>query len=520
MSKNQLERASSHQCWATNRNVLLILVGIYFAVQLPFLTSIPQVDEDEIWYASVGYNLIHQGDMVDLFGYDQWINLHAAVMGLFFSLFGTSILVVRLVSLLWGVLGLLGLARILQRLETRNSLVLFVGILFIGNNIVYLIYRNGRPEGAVLAVLIWGIYFLVAALQQGTKRSFVLCGLCTALSFVCHPNTALYLFLFGVMTVAVSARKRSAWPVLCYAAGGLAVLVCMFAYIVLVKQKDLFTYFEPWLGRTSFGEKKTIGAGRSGYAQTDNFFANTWMSFHYYTSIYALGIKRAFVYVCEVGVLIAGLCFWRKNSIVGVLSLLGLVYFILAVTFLNQYSPRHFGEVFVMSLIGFGVILQRCPRKSAALKVLCLLACIYLLNGVAGVAYLVHRDRSNVSYCLVEQEVMGKVPPGSTVMSVMEFWLPLADTNFYCARTSMRPRVLGKWQECLERGDVDYIVLSDFKTIAGKDTSGRKKSTEGAQSYYDVLREYSQKNGDLLESHSVGNYRTIDIYRIRKPPPP
>ena len=487
-------------------SILIFLVCLYLLLQLPFLTKITKVWVDEPWYSSTSYNFtIGEGlqEKAAGSGAGEYLFVYTLLMGVFFKIFGTSLFAARLFSVIGGLLGMYGFIYILKEFKIKKIFILFTSLLYIFSNVNYIIFRTVRPEGWVVTFVIWGFYFLIKAIKYNKGLDYFFSGLLISGSFLCHPNTALYVFLFGVLSLALSIKKRKLTFFANYLLGCFVILAILFFYIIFFKRQNLISLFDSWLGRTS--------------VISTNIFVAAWNYLIYFVKIYTLGIKRSFIFIFEIGVLMLGLFYYKKDKYIFFLSLLGLSYFVLAIVFLKPFSTRHFGEILIFSFISFSLILQHFKVKRQ--KLFILIGAFYLLNNIAGNLYVIKRDYKKTPYSYIEKRIDEIVPDNTKVVTLLNFWFPLKNNDNYNSYTRWDRKNYKNLDELLKSGDLDYVVISDYLTKSGTATSGRKEDNSSYNRYkiyYQKVHNFANENGKLIDTVKTNNYGDIEIFKVKK----
>lgn len=496
--------------------VYALLICAYLLLHLPFLTRVPNVLVDEPWYGSVSHSLLRTGRMVTLIGQTNFASLYPVLLAGVFSLFGTSLLVGRLFSALAGLAGLLAIIATLRLLRVKNSIVLLCGLLYVVSNISYIVFRAVRPDSVVMPLVLWAVYFLVKAVDRGTLRDYLFCGILITASFLCHPNTALYMFLFGVVALWVSIRQRAPGAVVSYCVGSFALLGLLCLFIIFVKEQNLFTFFGRWLGRTTVGTEGAAGAA--------SIFYSTWGNLAKFVGKYILGVKRLFILIFEIGILVVGLFWCRRNKHAALISALGLGYFALAICFLTLFPPRYFGPVVAMSVIAYGLLLQGCETRKRAMKyVLILAGAIYFLNNLAGDLYVIRRDHGNTSYGYVARKIDEAVPDSARVVTIIHYWFALKDNECYFTYTQWKKMKYESLDDLLSSGDVDYVVISPYRATSGAAGVAKRPASGGSdyllkkhRRYFNTVHSFAAKNGRLVTRIITSNYGDIEVWQIVK----
>ena len=494
------------------RNIIFLMICfsvLYLSFQLLFLDKIPSVMVDEPWYANVGYNFSIGNGQVNTnpgSGVGTGVFLYTLLMGVFFKGVGTTLFTARLFSVVGGLLGLIGLVCILAELKVRQRVISFCCMLYIFSNVTYVIFRSVRPEGWILTFVIWGGFFLLTAVRSGKEVKFFLAGLFVSASFLCHPNGALYIFLFGIITLVHSWQCKKPRYLMYYLLGCSIVFACFCVNRVYVRKLELFSFVDKWLSRTSLGQDKVSPASVSIGQNFFVFFEN-----------YTLGIKRIYIFIFEIVILVVGLFHYKKRAIF-ITSLLGLCYFLLAIVFLKPFVTRHFGEIIIFSIVSYGLLLQLYENRRIAYIFFCIIGGIYFVNNIAGDAYLIGKNYNKTSYSLVERKIDEIVPDQTKVLTLMHFWFPLKNNDNYNSYTRWRKKDYSSLDELLDSGDLDYVVISNYLTKGVTPTSGRKTKNKTISKYtkhYDKAHSYASANGSLIETVKSQNYGNIEIWQLR-----
>lgn len=260
------------------------------------------------------------------------------------------------------------------------------------------------------------------------------------------------------------------------------------------------------MSRTSLGQDKVSPASVS-IAQ--NFFD--------FFKIYTLGIKRIYIFIFEIGILLAGLFHYKKRPLF-VTSLLGLCYFLLAITFLKPFATRHFGEILIFSIVSYGLLLQFYEKRKSIYVFFCVFGAVYLVNNFAGDLYLVAKNYNKMSYSIIAKKIDHIIPDQTNVLTLMHFWFPLKNNYNYNSYTRWRKKEYKSLEELLNSGDLEYVVISNYLTKGITPTSGRKTNKRTINKYgkyYDKVHNYASVNGSLLETIQSPNYGNIEIWKLR-----
>ena len=505
----QIRNKTTH---SNNIFVTFLLIVVYLSIQLPLLTQLTSVWCDEPWYANPAYNFSTNRGLVNTavgeLGYEGSC-IYTTGLSVVYRLFGCSLLTSRLFSVAAGLLGLIGFLLIIRKYSRRTDLVLFGGLLYIFSNIHFIIFRTVRPEGVMLSIVIWAVYFLLEAMHDDKKLSFLFSGLLVSSSFLCHPHGAIFILIFGVMLFVHSIREKS-WNGFLLFIIGCSIMGMVFVYYnSLVSSKNVFQTILSWAGgsRTSFGNTTNEQVS----------LVHTMMTFFNH---YTLGLKRLYIFIFEICALSAGLFYFRRDRVIFQLSLIGVVYLVLAFLFLRPFAARHFADVTTFSFLAFVLILADL-QKRGYLKIkyfVLVLGVLYLLNNMAGDAYVMYRDSKQTPYSKIEKQIDELVPDNTNVVTLLNFWFPLKNNNVFNTYTRWNNTKYKDLDVLLDSDDVDYVVISDYLTKGRTATSGRSTSDSKIKSkedYYNKVHYYAKQNGKIVYMIPTNGYGNIEIWETK-----
>ena len=486
-----------------------ILIGIFLLLQIPLIDTLPGIMVDEPWYANTAWNFSVGNGFTNTVPGSQGgddLFLFTFLLGIFFKLFGTSLFTARMVSIIGGLVGLIGFFQILKILKIKSKFVIFIsGLLFIFSNVSYIIFRSVRPESWVVALGVWALYFLIKGHILNKEINYFFTGLLSSAAFLCHPHGAISIFLFGVIVLLYCYNKKIIRALSYYILGIAPIAIILFFYIFTVRQETLIEFFGSWTHRIA--------------TEQDNFIHSQMSNLSTFFRTYTLGLKRIFILLFELGVLLYGLFFLKKNKYVLMISTIGLSYFVIAMIFLHPFSTRHFGEVLIFSFVVFALLLDYYKANQKFYKYVIVIGLLYLANNLAGDLYVIWRDHDNISYSEIEKKVDNLVPDNTKVLSLLNFWFPLKNNENYNSYTRIWETPYKNIDNLLSSGDIKYVVLSDYMLYSGTGTSGRKADANvitQVGTFYSKAKSYAQTNGELIEIINTRGYGKIEIWKIIK----
>ncbi len=380
-------------------------------------------------------------------------------------------------------------------------------------NVFYVVFRTVRPEGWTAALGMWSLYFALGMVRDRSWRSTAAAGAVSGLAFLCHPNAALYVGIFGLTALVLSIRERQLRTVGSFIAGGIPVLLLLVAFVIWARGESLGTFFGKMVYRTQLSENVYAPTLSETVAE---FFRN-----------YTLGIKRLAILLFEAGLLVAGIVLGRLRPRLRLVAVWGLAFFVLGLVALKPFATRHFAEVlvFVMVLLGMGLQLafDRIRDRGLGGRRLALvfvaLTGFYLLHNLGGEGYLWMRQAKQTAYSDVERWLDDRVPDEATVLSLYHFYFPLRHNRLYTGYTRWEYFDRYESQDALiASGDLDYIVISDFRARDLNTTSGRKIEGWGQERQrriYEKIHDAAVAGGTLVDSLPTVGYGTIEIYAMK-----
>lgn len=499
---------------------LLILAAIYLCLQLPFLTTITNVWVDEPWYANTAYNYSIGNGLVNTVPGKQGgddLFMYTFLLGSFYKFVGASLYTSRLFSVLVGLVSLLGLILVLKKLNLSVNKVFFISLLFIFSNVTYIVFRTVRPEAMVLGFLIWAFYFLLLGENSGKWVHFLVSGLLISFSLLCHPNGALLVFLFLSYLIYKSAKNRRYPLLLGFLLGGAIAFLILLYQVTIIKEMNFFEF----LRELTTQEKRFNRSSLSSDSSFLNFFTLGFEYIKNWVEDYMLGFKRLFILIFEFGILFYGLSFYRKNKLIFQISAAGILYFVLSNMVFHPFILRAFGNVLFFSLITLGLILSEFelkPNKKKVRLFILVLGMLYLLNNIAGDAFIIKRDYKKTQYSNIEKELDESIPDDKVVLSLFNFWFAFKNNEMYADYTSWKIRNYRSLEEFIASDKADYVVISDYMTTVGGTTSGRTESSDFLainENYYNQVLSYSKNEGELIKQIPTNNYGNIQIYKMK-----
>lgn len=490
------------------QNELVILIVMALILQIPFINVIPGIMVDEPWYANTAWNFSLGNGFTNTvpgaYGGDD-LFLYTLLLGIAFKIFGTSLLVARIVSIVAGIFSLAGIYQILKVLKVKNPWILStVGTLFIFSNVNYIIFRSARPEGWIVAFGVWALYYLIKGYKTDKKLMFFTSGFLSSAIFLMHPHGAIFIIIFGSTVLFRCYHKNKVKGLFYFVIGMIPVSLALIYYIFSIRQQSVSEFLLPWQHRVALSNAGFI------QSQIENLAV--------FFSTYTLGVKRLYILFFEIGMLLYGAFFLKRNKWVFIISSLGLSYFFIAIIFLSPFSTRHFSEIIIFSIVSFGLILNHYSTNYKMFKIFMGLGILYLINNLGGDFYIISKGYDRTPYSQIETKIDSIVPDDTKVLTLLNFWFPLKNNQNYNRYTRWNKSNYKNLDDLFDSKELDYIVISDYMTKGTTATSGRiisKKKNSLNELFYTKVSQFAHANGMLIKKIPTVGYGSIEVWKIQ-----
>ena len=154
---------------------LVILAIVYLISRLINLTKIP-IFNDESIYLDWGWKSLHTGAGLFYSLYDAKPPLLIWIFGIAESLVSSPLFMGRLVSVLAGLLSLIGIYKLAKSLE-GHKIAILASVFYIFIPLFVFFDRQALMESAITATGIWSFYFLLKSLDNKKLKYPILLGL-------------------------------------------------------------------------------------------------------------------------------------------------------------------------------------------------------------------------------------------------------------------------------------------------------------------------------------------------------
>jgi hypothetical protein len=376
-----------------------------------------------------------------------------------------------------------------------------------------------RPEAWCIAFVSWGLFFLAKGARDSRIIYFIISALFTCCAVFCHANAALFALFFGLFAFGISCRQRSLGLVIGF---GVTGLLCVTAWVLYYTVGCGESLAEFLTGQAA--DRTALGGG-----STSSSFLSVALEF---AKNYSGGIKRLYLFVFEVGVLVVGIFFVKHNRRLFLIALCGLSYFLIALLVFNPFFWVHFGEVVLFSVLATGLLLEQLSTRKVLFVCFSLAVGVYGLNAALGSAGRALKFSRNTPFDKIASQIEELVPENATVLSSMPFWFGLKHTDFYSDYTRWEQKGYGGVESFIKQGNPTYVVLSSH-VLDTLSNSARLQSGENADgdaktnldqrmaavdaremAYYKAVMSLVDEKGIRIGSLDTEGYGTVFVWKI------
>ena len=491
-----------------NLKQLFILITLYVVFQSIYIDKFSLVWEDESWYANTAYNIASGRGFVNTNvgeGGDSLV-LFPLLLSLSYIIFGFSLTLSRIVSIFFGLIGLIFLFKSVKILKLSKTLTYLTIFIYIFSNVNYVVFRTVRPESLVLCLEILTIYFFIKGVKNERKKySSILVGICSSFAFLAHPDGGIISLSFGLIYLIIGLKSGEFHDMFRFILGVIPALILLLLFVVYVKDTTLLDFFSPWLSRSNFHENS-------------NFIDERMNNISLFITNYTLGWKRGFIFFIELLIPFIGIVRAKKNSLTFYLSIVAVAIALFHVLMFSKVSTRSFGEYTILSLIVMILLLKDLNFQYMNWKLG--LMVVFLVNNLAGDIYVLIKNRNNTPYEYVSKLIEECVfPRSAVVVSQMNLWFALHKSEFYGEYTRWWLGPYSDISNLLNTDEWDYIVISDYEEGLATGTSGRKsdgKFMNRQRDFKSIVLTKAYECGELIKTIGTQGYSEIHIYKNRK----
>ena len=242
------------------------LLGLYFLVNLLFLTAFPYVHSDESWLSGLSRHLAVTGDIGVTEPFFNAYERHPHAIRLLFHLlqagfmqvFGYQIFTFRLISLLFSTATLYFFYQ-LGRLFFRTAGTALLATLLLSLDIQFIYAAHlARQEIIIVFILVLALYRLISRIDTHGYRDDLGLGLLIGLGIGVHPNSLIVAVTLGLCYLYYIQQKKISWRNLALMVLVIGLLALVFIGLSLTMDPDYLTHY------TQQGRNFGVGDGLPG----------------------------------------------------------------------------------------------------------------------------------------------------------------------------------------------------------------------------------------------------------------
>lgn len=495
------------------KGLTILYLILYSAINLLTLTRFPFVHSDEAWLAGLSQAYLDAGSpfvtepFFDLMPRQAHMikSLFHGLQSLFIATFGFNIFAVRLLSLVAGILVLLLMHSVLQRI-LKSDVLAFLGMVLFSINLQF-IYASHFARQEILLSLV-----LLLCIETLTRERFTTTGTTIdqktvfwlgsliGLSIGFHPNAFIIAVMVGAALVYKVIQGTLSVKSLAYYGLTLAGFALLYVALSLVGNPNFFSDY--W----AFGQTLSVDAAPvNRLTNYQHFFVKL---YDHISGTYYLPDIRIILLV-SLMTTISGVVYWitlwhQKKAHRHALGLwlMMILGFNAAVFAIGRYNPTSIIFLLYPIYLLFFQLIADLKRFERPLLYI-LLTAIALTSLQTGSALNAHRADTYTTY-LTEIEM--HLPVNAVVLGNLNSGFAFKDVPFYDIRNlyylderTLQDYITSKGINTIIYYEAyDYIHRNPEWQILYGDDSG----------YYEALNALIKKNGTLLhhfESPVYGN---------------
>lgn len=224
----------------SENKIIIILLFIYFLVNLSFLTHFPFIHSDESWLSGLSRNILQTKNFASTETFFDLYprNPHAikiifhSIQIIFIKVLGYNIFSVRLISLLFGCFTLYYFYKLCNEIF-NSSIKSIIATIFLAIDIQFIYASHfARQEAVVLFLFIYGLYYFYKNINDHKIKQDVILGCIVGISIGVHPNSFIIALPFASIYLyhALFTKKLKSTSLITYC---LTLLVFCIIFVLL-----------------------------------------------------------------------------------------------------------------------------------------------------------------------------------------------------------------------------------------------------------------------------------------------
>lgn len=489
----------------TKNKILIILLFIYFLVNLSFLTHFPFVHSDESWLSGLSRNIL---DTKNFSSTETFFDLyprnpHAikmifhSIQIMFIEVLGYNIFSIRLVSLIFGSLTLYYFYKLCNEIF-NSSIKSTIASMFLAIDIQFIYASHfARQEVVILFVFIYALYFFIKNINNHTIKQDLILGCTIGISIGVHPNSFIIALPFvSIYLYHVLFTKKLKWTnLITYC---LTLLVFCGVFILLSLS------FDPNFFHNYFNYGKQFKVHYSLFQKLSEF------KYFYYKLYYGISgtyytpnIKfQFFIFISSFIITIAKL-FITKNKIKRqqiISVLLSIIFLNIGIIIIGRYNQTSIIFEFPLFYILIIYLLENLltPYKYISTVILSLLIAI---NTITNIYPYISGNYNNYL-----NNISKTVKKDDVVLSNLnsEFYFDNGKLHDYRNLAFLKENNIN-FKDYIYKHNIKFIIyLEEMDVIYSE--SPRWDAFYGNLSYYNDMKKFLENNCTLVNEFSDKTY--------------
>jgi len=415
---------NSFLSYIKNNYSFVIILVLFTALELPFLSLSRPILTDEAWYSNSAYNFIISSSFENTnIGYGgNGVVVFLLYLSSFFSVFGTSLFSARLSSFVAGIISVFIVRKVLKISGVGERTGFLVLSFFIFANLYLSIFKIGRPEALAvmlsLNILLITYYYI---LKNFELKYLALLVILIFLSINAHPNSSIIILLVFLIILFYIIRDKKYNKIFHLLVIIISVAVSVYVMISVISLNNKIGINE---SMTDLVDRNAVNTGF-----IDQLFSKFKVTVEYF-----IFSNRIITFLPHLLLIFTGLFMKNRNKAVFGLSICGLVSLGIAFLFLSPPGFIYvYPYVFLFPVFILSFLLKTYTPKSIIGKAISSLVIIVVLLNIA--AYIMLTKKTyDVNIGTKMKEVSALLPDKATVVSEPPFWFIAPEKNFKTAR--------------------------------------------------------------------------------------
>ena len=451
--------------------------------------SIPRITYDEPIYSYTGFHFLKTGSFFHTFNQfsGKEFCLHPFFLSIFFTLFGTSFEVARLLSFCCGILSLTFVYFYCKQLKLSYLLMTLSLSLFVCANTLFVSVRIIRPE-CLLTLGFSGMVLMFGTCIQNNKKPTLIKHFFLGffISIMCASHLIGVIFCLPIMFYLFYffIRKKRYHQLCLFVCGGVPIfsLLC-FNFFDQIMNDHLLTRL------SSSG--KIVPSFDTFQTNFNTYFVNN----------YVMGFKRLYIVFFEFSSIILGFIMARKNRLLRLFNISFLIFLLTGWVSISNFLRPYYVLLTLICLINCSYLFSLTFSKK---KIFVGSFVLFLINQLAGNIYILKQNINNHHFSEIKEHFKGDLTDKVTVGGEKLFWFIKPTLNW---KTNLDTNTLSK----------PIVWFRTAKNPHHHSSLSAKKSYIAQDQHYHMSQFSISSNASLilLNSLETTNHGTIELWSIQ-----